>query len=251
MQAVRVALCQIFGLDGDRSGNFVRIENALRQAAGEGADIACFPEAILLGWVNDEAHRRACAIPGPDTERLAGLARQYGIWICAGICEKSGTRLYDSAVLIDDAGEIRLRHRKINILTELMTPPYTPGEEVAAVETPFGRLGVLICADTFREDILDRMAMLRCDLLLVPYGWAAPEDKWPDHAEALRDVVSHAAVRTGAAVVGVNLVGTITKGPWAGQVYGGQSVACDKGGAALLTLADRDRDIRSVRIALA
>lgn len=251
MKTVRIAVCQIFGLDGDRAGNFIRIENALREAAAEKAQIACFPEAILLGWVNDDAHNRACSIPGADTDCIAQLARQYGTWICAGICEKSGDRLYDSAVLVDAAGRIRLKHRKINILTELMTPPYTPGTEVDTVDTPFGRVGLLICADTFRHDILERMASLKPDLMLAPYGWAAAEEKWPDHAKELHKVVSHAAVRTAAPVVGTNLVGQITKGPWSGQVYGGQSIVSKKNGDPLITLADRDRDIGVVEVQLA
>jgi predicted amidohydrolase len=56
---VRVAMCQIFCLDGDNPGNIVRIENALDEAKKAEADIACFPETVLLGWVNPEAHERS------------------------------------------------------------------------------------------------------------------------------------------------------------------------------------------------
>ena len=250
MTTVRIAVCQIFGLDGDRAGNFIRIENALREAAAENVHIACFPETILLGWVNPDAHRRAHPVPGPDTDRLAGLARQYGLWICVGICEKSEGHLYDSAILIDDAGQIHLKHRKINHISGLMTPPYTPGTDINAADTPFGRIGILICADTFQNDILDRMASLEPTLLLVPYGWAAPEEKWPDHAREMQKVAANAAIRTGSVVVGTNLVGEITRGPWNGQVYGGQSVVCDTKGRILLKLADRDREIGVLHVKL-
>lgn len=56
---VRVAICQICCLDGDRSGNIVRIENAVTEAKKAYSDIACFPETSLLGWVNPDAHQRA------------------------------------------------------------------------------------------------------------------------------------------------------------------------------------------------
>ncbi len=36
---VKIAIVQIFCLDGDRSGNFVRIENAIDEASKKGADI--------------------------------------------------------------------------------------------------------------------------------------------------------------------------------------------------------------------
>lgn len=61
---MKIAVCQIFSLNGDREGNFVRIENALREANQSGAQIACFPEATILGWINSEAHKRAFPIPG-------------------------------------------------------------------------------------------------------------------------------------------------------------------------------------------
>jgi predicted amidohydrolase len=59
MKTIKVAMCQIFSLDGDRGGNFVRIENAVRQAKDAGAEIICFPGTVILGWVNPDAHKRA------------------------------------------------------------------------------------------------------------------------------------------------------------------------------------------------
>lgn len=248
MSTIRIAMCQIFSLDGDRSGNFVRIENAIREAKDAEADIICFPEAIILGWLNSDAHERAYPIPGKDSQRLCELAKKYETYLCAGLAEKNAANLYDSVVLIDDKGRILLKHRKINILTELMTPPYTSGKEVNVVETEFGKIGLLICADTFEDDILERMTALNPDLLLVPYGWAAPEEKWPDHGKELEKVVRNTAKRTATAVVATNLVGEITKGPWKGQVFGGQSIAIDKDGKTLTIARDRDRDIKIIDI---
>jgi len=248
MKTIRIAMCQIFALDGDRSGNFVRIENAIREAKDADAEIICFPETVILGWVNPDAHKRAHPIPGKDSKRLCELAKKYETYLCAGLAEKNGTNLYDSVILIDNKGRILLKHRKINILTELMTPPYTPGKDVNTVETEFGKIGLLICADTFEDEILKRMAALKPDLLLVPYGWAAQETKWPEHGKKLENVVTETARKTGAPVVGADLVGQITRGPWKDRVFGGQSVAADKNGKTLAIARDRDRDIKIVAI---
>jgi predicted amidohydrolase len=248
MVNIKIAMAQIFCLDGDRCGNFVRIENAIREAKDGAADIICFPETVILGWVNPDAHERACPVPGKDSGRLCELAKKYEIYLCAGLAEKDGTKLYDSAVLIDDKGRIVLKHRKINILTELMSPPYTPGKGVNAVETEFGKIGLLICADTHKDKILKRMAKLKPDLLLVPYGYAEQEKNWPEHGKELERVVKKVARKTGAVVVGTNLVGEITKGPWKGRIFGGQSVAADKNGKTLTIAKDRDRDIKIVSI---
>jgi len=250
MKTVRIAMCQIFSLGGDRGGNFVRIENAISQAKTARANIICFPETVILGWVNSDAHQRACPIPGKDSGRLCRLAKKYKTYLCAGLAETKGTNLHDSVILIDDNGRILLKHRKINILTELMTPPYTPGKEVNAVQTKFGKIGLLICADTFEDAILKKMAALKPDLLLVPYGWAAPEDKWPAHGKKLEKTVKKAAKKTGAAVVGTDVVGEITRGPWKDQLFGGQSVAADSSGRILAVAADRDRDVKVVAVKL-
>lgn len=249
-KTVRVAMCQIFCLDGDRSGNLARIENAVREAVESGSDIACFPETSLLGWVNPDAHQRSFPIPGEDADRLCRIAEKYGIHLCIGLAEKEGDKLYDSVILIDDQGSLLLKHRKINILSELMDPPYTPGDEVNCVQTRFGKVGLLICADTFKEDILQRMTDLKPDLVIVPYGWAANEDQWPGHGEQLKETVIKAARTIGAPLVGVDLVGEITHGPWTGMTYGGLSVAVDAEGKVLAVAMDRDRDVVTVEISV-
>jgi predicted amidohydrolase len=248
MKTTIAAICQIFCLDGDRRGNFVRIENAIREAKDAGADIACFPETAILGWVNPNAHKRAYSIPGEDSDRLCRLAEDYSIFLCFGLAEKDGRRLYDSAVLIDSKGNILLKHRKINLLTELMSPPYTPGESIDAVETKFGKIGLLICADTHDSKILKRMAALKPDLLLVPYGYAAAEDEWPGHGKKLEKVIMNTARKTKAFVIGTNLIGEITHGPWKGRIYGGQSVAADRTGRIVSVAKDRDRDIITINV---
>ncbi|MBN2594282.1 MAG: carbon-nitrogen hydrolase family protein [Sedimentisphaerales bacterium] len=248
MKTAKAAICQIFCLDGDRRGNFVRIENAIRDAKDSRADIACFPETALLGWVNPIAHKRACPIPGEDSDKLCKLAKDYDLYICIGLAEKEGRRLYDSAVLIDNKGNILLKHRKINLLTELMGPPYTAGKNIDAVETEFGKIGLLICADTHDSRILKRMAVLKPDLLLIPYGYAAAENEWPGHGKEIEKVVTNTAKKTGAFVIGTNLVGEITNGPWKGRTYGGQSVAADRTGRVVAVSKDRDRDIKIISI---
>lgn len=250
MTEVQVAMCQTVCLDGDRRGNLARIESAVAEAAEAGAQIICLPEMAIYGWVNPEAHRRARPIPGADADVLCRMARQYRVFLCVGLAEKEGSSLYDAAILIDDAGCILLKHRKMNLLSELMTPPYTPGREVRAVDTPFGRIGLLICADTHDESILRKMAEFRPSLVLVPYGYAAPEEAWPGHGVELEQVVANAATLIGAPVVGANLVGRISHGPWKGRTYAGHSVAADRGGRVLATARDFDKEVVQVRVKL-
>lgn len=251
-RTVRVAVCQILCIDSDRDGNFRRIEYALEEAAKQRAQLACFPETAILGWINSQAHELAHPIPGKTTDRLAELAIQHGIMICIGLCEKDGRNLYDAAVLIGADGKLLAKHRKTNVLTELMDPPYAPGngDDITVVETSLGRIGMLICADTFKDELVQRITAQSPDLLLVPYGWAAGRDEWPEHGKSLAAWVAATAQRADCPVVGTDLVGVISSGPWRGKTYGGQSVVTNADGVILGTLRDRDVDVRTFEIPL-
>jgi predicted amidohydrolase len=245
---VKIASAQIFCLDGDRSGNLVRIENAVIAAKAQGADLVALPESCIFGWENPDAHQRACPIPGKDSELLCEMARKHKIYIHIGLDEKDGDKLYGAAILIDDNGKILLKHRKNNVLAELMTPPYSEGEGVAAVDTPLGRIGVMICADSFRKNLLKDMKALKPDFVLIPYGWAAEEEKWPEHGKELMKTVQNAAKKIGCPVIGTDLIGEVSHGPWTGQVYGGQSIASDAKGRVLFVSKDRDVDMSLVTL---
>lgn len=248
---VRVAMCQV-EVTADAAANLAAVERAVSSAAEAGAHVAVFPEACVFGWVNGAAHAGAAPIPGATTERLSRCARAHGVAIVLGLAERDGDRLRNTVVLIDTDGALLAKHRKVNVLTELMDPPYAPGEHArdSVVEASFGRVGLLICADTFRDDLVDEVAAARPDLVLVPYGWAAPADAWPGHGESLTAWVRRTAQRCGCPVVGVDAVGQIHDGPWRGQVLGGQSPAVGADGEVLAVLADRAPDLRVVDVSL-
>lgn len=251
-KVVRLAICQILVIDSDREGNLRRIEDALEEAEARHAEIAVFPESSILGWENPDAHRMAAPIPGADSDRIAALARKHNMMIAIGLDEKDGDRLYDAAILVDRSGKLLWKHRKINVLPELMSPPYAQGEPtgIGVVETEFGRIGVLICADTFTDAYLQRLVALKPDLVLVPYGWAAPNDQWPQHSKQLENLVKARAAELRCPMAGVDLVGEMTHGPWQGQTYGGSSFVADGSGTILLQARDRDTDLRVIDLAI-
>lgn len=55
-------------------------------------------------------------------------------------------------IRVGSDGTILGKHRKINTLSELLDPPYAQGslDKIQVVETPIGRIGMLVCADTFK-----------------------------------------------------------------------------------------------------
>jgi hypothetical protein len=53
--------------------------------------------------------------------------------IAIGLDEKAGAQLYDSAILLDKTDKLLWKHRKINVLPWLMTPPYAEGRAKISV----------------------------------------------------------------------------------------------------------------------
>jgi len=249
---VRVAICQIMVIDGDKEGNFKRIEYALQTASEQHAEIATFPESSLLGWENPDAYQLATPIPGEDSDRIGTLARKYKLMIAIGLDERVQSTLYDSAILVDKNGKLLWKYRKLRVLPELMTPPYAVGDPagIGVVDTEFGRIGVIICADTFADEYAKRITELKPDLMIVPYGWAATPSRWPAHEQDLEELVARRAKEWAAPTVGTDVVGEMTHGPWKGETYGGASLVANESGEVVTVLRDRDVEVRVVDLTL-
>jgi len=252
VRSVKVAVCQIRCIDSDVEGNIRRITKAVEEAAAKGAKIAAFPETVFIGWVNTAAYELAEPIPGKFSDLVCHLAKKHKIMISIGLTEKVEEGIYDSMILVSSEGEILLKHRKINTLPELMTPPYLQGkkEDLAAVDTPLGRVGMMICADSFVDEHHRIMASLKPQLLLIPYGWAAERKEWPGHGRELEKTVSRIAKNVGAATVGPNLIGEITCGPWKGKTYEGHSVVADSTGKIIALARDNAEEVLIAEIRL-
>ena len=148
----RLAMAQMRVAGGLPDLNLSRAGSLIAEAAGNGADIVLLPEALDLGWGDPCAADLAQGIPGgASSGALCRAAFENRVWVCAGIVEREGDHIYNSAMLIDRAGAIPTVHRKVNEL-DFARELYTTGESAGVVETEFGPVGVMICADAFIEN---------------------------------------------------------------------------------------------------
>lgn len=243
---VRIAAAQVLTNDGDVGGNIKRISDAVAAAATKGAELVAFPETSVGGWMWNAVP--APPIPGNWTQAIGALARKHGVWLLMGMTETADNHLYDTAVLFDRDGAVQLKHRKNNIVCHEQGCTYTPGHGVTTVETEWGRVGVLICADTFNETLVAQMGSLHPDLVIVPHGFQAPpkSNHGGTHCgQLLLNQVSVTAKRVGAPVVGVNNVGAVSVpgNTLVGNTYCGWSNWADKHGSTRDIAADRNVDL--------
>lgn len=228
---MKLALAQMLVEGGRPESNLARAEARIVEAAAAGADVVLLPEALDFGWTHPSAREE----PDPQTvARLAAAANAENVIVCAGFIERSGDRLFNSAVLIDRDGRELARHRKINEL-EIAHDLYTCGTEVsAAAETEFGTLGVQICADGFAENqwISRKLAEAGVRGILSPCAWAVDADFDPDkipYGGIWRENYGAVTRDCGIWIAGCSNVGPIDAGPWEGRVCIGNSIVFDRG----------------------
>jgi predicted amidohydrolase len=210
-------------VDGaDREANLQRAETRLAEAREQGADLAVLPEALDLGWTHPAARSRAEEIPGGTScRRLAAAARQHRLFVVAGLTERCGERVFNTAVLIDPAGTVILHHRKLNEL-EIGHDCYDQGDRLGVVDTRLGVLGLMICSDAFaRGQIVARcLGLMGAQVILSPCAWAVPAEHDPvrePYGGLWRDNYRPVARDFRLWIAGVSNVGPVSEGPWRGR----------------------------------
>jgi predicted amidohydrolase len=138
------------------------------------------PDVILLGEMINrvgaagELDELAEIIPGPTTEQMSERARRYGSWIVFSMVERDGADLFNTGVLIDRAGRIAGKYRKVQLPFEEVSRGIAPGSEFPVFITDFGRLGILICHDASFPDAARELVLNGAEMILMPI-WGGRE----------------------------------------------------------------------------
>ncbi|MGZ5133866.1 MAG: carbon-nitrogen hydrolase family protein [Flavitalea sp.] len=132
--------------------NLVQFSKLIDQAANQRADIVCLPEGITLVGTTNDYISASEHIPGPTTKFLGKIARKHKLYIVAGILERNGDTVFNTAVLIDRNGNFAGKYRKVSLPQEEIDGGITPGNSFPVFDTDFGKIGLMICWDvTFPE----------------------------------------------------------------------------------------------------
>lgn len=154
-----------------------------------------YPEEVVFGWLNPKVFYEAEPIPGRAQAAFASIAKEAGIWVAAGLAERGPQiafdpityEVFDSGILIDSRGQTVLHYRQHNVIKNAFSEcpikygsqgcSYTQGplSDVEVAETPFGRIGMLVCADAYTYDTstLNALKSLKPELVIIPWGVTA------------------------------------------------------------------------------
>ena len=156
-----------------------------RKAADRGADLILNPELSVSGYSfssRDDIAEYAISKDDWLLTSLSKIAKEYSAYIIIGLAERDDVNriYYNSAIAIDPNGRQVCTYRKINAESRWACPGRADQE--GFFDTPWGRVGMLICSDTYYGLLPRSMALKGVDLLLVPANWPPgdldPGDLW-------------------------------------------------------------------------
>jgi len=162
---IRVSVVNYRAVWGDKQANLDRMAVLIESA--KDSDIIVFPEAALAGYDNiaDVAKsekmqiQTAETIPGPTTDKVFELAKQYDITIVFGMFERladNPLEVYNAAAIVRPNGDV-FKYRKIHLPDDEGSWA-TPGDKIVTFNTEWGPIGISICYDTYTFPELIRIA---------------------------------------------------------------------------------------------
>lgn len=182
-QLVTLGVTNFTPVWGDTKQTLAKIEANVVEAAAQGIDIVAFGEEALSGTTGCDACRaegHACefhldlaqTVPGPATDHVVDLAREYGMYVLFGLSERDSQDpkvLYNSVAVIGPEGLLGTYHKihlgSVPWVTEGIV--FAPGNSLPIFPTRFGPIGVQICYDFWFNPELTRILALKGARLVV------------------------------------------------------------------------------------
>lgn len=185
MERLNLALIHSDVRYGDPASNRLRLEALNRKAAESGARIIVNTEMAVSGYSFRSRGEIAPYVErqdGPTLRLLARIAGRHGCYIMVGYAEESADTgvYYNAAAVLGPDGKLLLNYRKITAEARWACAG-SPGQH-NVFDTPWGRIGVAICSDTYYGAIARMSALRGVDLLLVAANWPGgsldPRELW-------------------------------------------------------------------------
>ena len=192
VEQYKIALAQSSPVLGDKNANLKIALREIRKAKKAGAKIVVFPEMFLTGYMvldgKDTSTVFALAEPvnGPAIKKLEKEAKKDNIYIVMGMPLKSNVLrgvIYNAAVFIGPKGVVGI-HRKIGLPTGPFFNTwfyegnyFKPGERTDVFNTELGRIGLMICYESWWPEIPRILAVKGADLIICISAGPAVTEK--------------------------------------------------------------------------
>lgn len=193
---VRVAVVQAGSVPFDTEACVDKAVRLTAEAAATGAKVVLFPEAFIAGYpkglsyglvvgardpVGREEFRlyldAAIEVPGIHTLRLGEAAAAAGVYLVIGVIERELGTCYCTVLFFGPDGCLLGKHRKLMpTALERMIWGFGDGSTLTVVDSPYGRIGSVICWENYMPML--RMAMYAKNVALYCAPTADDRDTW-------------------------------------------------------------------------
>ncbi len=169
---IRVGLAQIYPKIGDVACNLEKHIVQIKAAKAEGVDLLMFPELSLTGYNLQDLVYEVAMRPTADHPAFAALltaSAETGIDLMVGFVDVDDRARYYIGAAYLSGGRVLHVHHKVYLPTYTMFDEgryFAWGDSVAAFDTRFGRMGMLICEDFWHASPPYLLWLDRADVLL-------------------------------------------------------------------------------------
>lgn len=146
----------------------------IAEAAQQKADLVVLGETLTYYGTGKTMAECAETIPGPSTEYFAKLAKEHNLYIVAGLVEREGKTLYNTAALLGPEGTLVGKYRKVTLPRGEIESGITPGHDYPVFDTRFGRLGMMICYDGFFPEVARALTIHGAEVIAWPVWGCNP-----------------------------------------------------------------------------
>ncbi len=149
--------------------NLAKVEQYIREAALQHAQLIVFPEDFVTGPLSGNKHY--ADYDGQYVKHFQQLAVQYAIDIVPGsIIEGDAAGLYNTTYYVASSGEILGRYQKVNLW--LPERGYiTAGRNQSVFATEYGKIGLIICWDLMFPEVFRTMVKADVSIVICPSYW--------------------------------------------------------------------------------
>jgi predicted amidohydrolase len=146
-------------------------------AAEAGSGLAIFPEMFLTGYnIGDAVFSLAEPADGPSAAAVEKIARDFGLAILYGYPERSGRRVFNSALLVHPSRGAIANYRKTHLYGHAEKRLFAPGEDLVLADLDGLKVGILICYDVEFPEAVRALALAGAELIAVPTALIQPFD---------------------------------------------------------------------------
>ena len=143
-------------------------------AAKQKADLVVLGETLTYYGTGKKMHECAEPIPGPSTQYFGALAKQHDLYIVAGLVERDGHAIYNTAALIGPDGKLVGKYRKVTLPRGEIEAGITPGHDYPVFDTRFGKVGMMICYDGFFPEVARALTIQGAEVIAWPVWGCNP-----------------------------------------------------------------------------